>query len=66
VELMLNTVNWLSEQEDMIAVAPRQLKGTPIVLDPAQLRVIFIFAVVLIPALLFFGGVSYSLMRRRR
>lgn len=66
VELMLNTVNWLGEQEDMIAVPPRQLKGTPIVLDPAQLRVIFFFAAVLIPAALFFGGVSYSMMRRRR
>jgi ABC-type uncharacterized transport system involved in gliding motility auxiliary subunit len=66
VELMLNTINWLSEQEDMIAVPPRQLKGTPIVLEAAQLRVIFFFAAVLIPAALFFGGVSYSMMRRRR
>jgi hypothetical protein len=47
-------------------VPPKQLTGTPIVLDPAQLRVIFFFAAVLIPAGLFFGGVSYSMMRRRR
>lgn len=66
VELMLNTINWLTQQEDMIAVPPRQLKGTPIVLDDAQLRVIFLFSVILIPALLFFGGVSYSMLRRRR
>lgn len=66
VELMLNTVNWLAQQEDMIAVQPRQLKGTPIVLDNAQLRVIFVFSAILMPAVLFFGGVSYSVLRRRR
>jgi len=66
VELMLNTVNWLAEQEDMIAVPPRQLKGTPIVLDKMQIRLILVFAAILLPELLFFGGVSYSVLRRRR
>ncbi|MCL5269544.1 MAG: GldG family protein [bacterium] len=65
VELMLDTVNWLTQQEDMIAVPPRQLEGTPIILTGAQLRLIFVFTVVAIPALLFFGGISYSLLRRR-
>lgn len=66
VELMLNTVNWLSEQDDLIAVPPKQIKGTPIVIDEAQRRVIFFFVAILIPAGLFFGGLSYSLLRRRR
>jgi ABC-type uncharacterized transport system involved in gliding motility auxiliary subunit len=66
VELMLNTVNWLTEREDMIAVPPREIQGTPIMLDGAQLRVIFVLAVVLVPGALFFGGISYSLLRRRR
>ena len=65
VELMLNSVNWLSQREDMIAVPSKQVKGTPIILDGAKLRVIFVFSVVLIPALLFFGGVTYSVVRRR-
>src|SRR6185295_11696291 len=33
VQLMLNSVNWLVQQEDMIAVARREVKGTPIVLS---------------------------------
>jgi hypothetical protein len=66
VVLMLNTINWLAEREDLIAVPSRQLEGTPIVLDRAQMRVIFAIAVVLIPGGLFFGGISYTLMRRRR
>ena len=49
----------------MIAVPSKQVKGTPIILDGAKLRVIFVFSVVLIPALLFFGGVTYSVVRRR-
>ena len=66
VHVMLNAVNWLTEQSDKIDVAPRQIEGTPIVLTDAQIRVIFAVAVLAIPALLFFGGISYSLMRRKR
>ncbi|OPZ07693.1 MAG: ABC-type uncharacterized transport system [candidate division BRC1 bacterium ADurb.BinA292] len=66
VNLMLNTINWLAEQEDVIAIPPRQLEGTPIILTPQQLRVIFVLAVILLPGALFFGGVSYSIARRRR
>ncbi len=65
VQLVLNTVNWLVEQEDMIAIAPRQLKETPIILTPGQVQIILVFTVLLIPALLFFGGVAYSQLRRR-
>ena len=66
VELMLNTINWLNEQEDQIAAPPRQIEGTPIVLNRSQLSLIFFFAVVVLPAALFFGGVSYSMLRRKK
>ena len=65
-DLMSHTVNWLTNQEDMIEVPPRTLAGTPIILKDAQLRLIFVLAVLVIPAAMFFGGVSYSLLRRRR
>lgn len=64
-ELMLNTVNWLTEQEEQIAVPPRQIEGTPITLTPAQRKLIFVLVVVALPALLFFGGISYTMLRRR-
>jgi ABC-type uncharacterized transport system involved in gliding motility auxiliary subunit len=63
---MLNTVNWLTESEEMIGVPSRQSKGTPIVLDRGKHVVIFSLVVILIPLGLFFGGVSYSVVRRRR
>jgi ABC-type uncharacterized transport system involved in gliding motility auxiliary subunit len=66
VHVMLNTVNWLTEQADKIDVAPRQIEGTPIILTDAQKRIIFAFSVLLLPAGLFFGGMSYSMMRRKR
>ena len=62
---MLNTVNWLTEQEEMISVPPRLIQGTPIILGDGLRRIIFVVSVLLIPGLLFFGGVSYSLVRRR-
>ncbi len=64
--LMLNSVNWLAQHEEAIDVPPRELPGTPILLDPAQLRVLFVFAVVMLPGGLFFGGISYSMLRRRK
>jgi hypothetical protein len=65
VLLMLNTVNWLTESEDMIAIPPRQIEGTPILLEVWQGQTIFFIVAVFLPAALFFGGVSYSVVRRR-
>jgi ABC-type uncharacterized transport system involved in gliding motility auxiliary subunit len=66
LELMLNSINWLTEREDMIHIPPKQTEGTPIIITPTVSRVVFIIVVVLLPASLFLGGVSYSMMRRRR
>ncbi len=63
--LMLNTVNWLTEQTDKIDVAPRSIEGTPLVLKDSQIRMIFAVCVGLVPGLLFIGGISYSLARRK-
>jgi ABC-type uncharacterized transport system involved in gliding motility auxiliary subunit len=64
--LMFNTIDWLCTGEWMFSIPTRQADETPIVLSLDQQRVIFMITVILIPALLFFGGVSYSVMRRRR
>lgn len=66
VALMKGSINWLTQQEDLIAIPPRQLEGTPIILDIGQYRMIIILAILLIPGLLFFGGLSYTLSRQRR
>lgn len=64
--LMLNSMNWLTEREGAMNLEPKQLAGTPIILTDAQAKVMFVFAVILIPGALFFGGISYSLLRRRK
>ena len=64
--LMLNTINWLAQREEAIDVPPRELPGTPLILEPAQMRVLFVFAIVLLPGGVFFGGISYSILRRRK
>lgn len=66
VALAMNSVNWLTQQEDLIAIPPKQVEGTPLILDKKQLGVIFFLTILLLPFSLFFGGVSYSLLRRRR
>lgn len=63
--LMLNTVNWLSEGEDLIPVPPRLVRGTPLALDAGQLRLILILVVLAFPSAIFFGGISYVRLIRR-
>ena len=63
--LMLSTVNWLVEQEDLVAIPPRIIAGTPMILSAAQLRRLGILILLALPVPLFFGGVGYTLLIRR-
>lgn len=64
--LMVNSLNWLTESSEMVALPDISISGTPIVMTIDQQRVILIMAGLLLPSLLFFGGISYSVLRRRR
>ena len=66
LEMMLSTINWLTEREDMIHIPPKQPEGTPIIITPAVSRVIFMIVVVLLPGSFLLGGVGYTLVRGRR
>ena len=66
LEMMLSTINWLTEREDMIHIPPKQTEGTPIIITPAVSRVIFMIVVVLLPGSFLLGGVGYTLVRGRR
>ena len=64
-DLFLNTINWLTEEKDLIAIPPKEIKGTPLILTKNQAKIIFWLPVVIIPGLIFvFGIVVYS--RRKR
>lgn len=63
--LFLNSVRWLTAQKDLIAIPPKMFEDTPIYLSAGQAKYLFVLLVVLIPSLVFFGGLSYTMMRRR-
>ncbi len=63
--LMLNTVNWLTEQEDLVSVPPRVVPGTPLILSEGEIRLVLILVVIAFPTIIFFGGISYSRWKLR-
>jgi ABC-type uncharacterized transport system involved in gliding motility auxiliary subunit len=63
-EVFLNMINWLAQQEDLIAIRPTDPGNTPITLSAAQGMWIQTFALFLFPALLFANGVRIWWKRR--
>jgi ABC-type uncharacterized transport system involved in gliding motility auxiliary subunit len=63
-DFFLNTVSWLAEQEDLIAIRPKDPRQTPVFLTSQQAQLVFLIPVVLVPGLVLVGGVV-TLARRR-
>jgi ABC-type uncharacterized transport system involved in gliding motility auxiliary subunit len=64
-DLFLNTVSWLAEEEDLIAIRPRAGGSSgPIILTAAQQSLIFWLPVVLLPLLVFTTGAVVFIRRR--
>jgi len=63
-DFFLNTLSWLAEEENLIAIRPRELRNTPVFLTAAQGQVLFYVPVVLLPAALLVAGV-YAVVRKR-
>jgi ABC-type uncharacterized transport system involved in gliding motility auxiliary subunit len=64
-DLFLNTVSWLAEEEDLIAIRPREGGGSgPVVLTAAQQPVIFWLPVVGLPLAVFAAGAVVFTRRR--
>jgi ABC-type uncharacterized transport system involved in gliding motility auxiliary subunit len=64
-DLFLNSVSWLAEEEDLIAIRPRQAKFTPLVLTANQGRFAF-WTTVIIPPFAVVGIWITIFLRRRR
>jgi ABC-type uncharacterized transport system involved in gliding motility auxiliary subunit len=60
----LNTVNWLTEEADLISIQPRTSSPRTIQLTPSQGRMIFFVSVLILPLLVFITGISVWLRRR--
>jgi ABC-type uncharacterized transport system involved in gliding motility auxiliary subunit len=63
-DFFLNTVSWLAEEEDQIAIRPRDTRQTPVFLNAQQAQAAFWLPVVALPSLAVAGGIV-AVVRRR-
>jgi ABC-type uncharacterized transport system involved in gliding motility auxiliary subunit len=64
-DLILNTISWLAEEADLIAIRAKNPVSQPVVLVTRQGRVIFWLPVVGLPALFIVLGIIVLVHRRR-
>jgi ABC-type uncharacterized transport system involved in gliding motility auxiliary subunit len=64
-DLFLNTVNWLTAQENLIAIRPREPRDSRLEVTQPVVRNIGIFSILVLPAIVMGAGI-YSWSRRRR
>jgi ABC-type uncharacterized transport system involved in gliding motility auxiliary subunit len=63
-DMFLNTVNWLAQQENMIAIRPREPEDRRLTLTADQQRRVFWLSLLFVPAAVLSTGV-YTWWRRR-
>jgi ABC-type uncharacterized transport system involved in gliding motility auxiliary subunit len=63
-DLFLNAVNWLAQQENLIAIRPRDPEDRRITLTADQERRIFFLTVLIVPGLVLLAGVQTWWRRR--
>lgn len=63
-DLFLNTVNWLAQQENLIAIRPRQPEDRRLTMTAAQQQNVLWLSVLVLPGLIIGSGV-YTWWRRR-
>jgi ABC-type uncharacterized transport system involved in gliding motility auxiliary subunit len=62
--LFLNTINWLTEEADLISIQPKTSQPRTIHLTPTQGRLIFFVSLIILPAAVLLTGVIIWLRRR--
>lgn len=63
-DLFLNTVNWLAQQENLIAIRPRDPEDRRVTLTAQQESMIFYLTVLIVPGLVLLAGVQTWWRRR--
>lgn len=63
-DLTLNAMNWLSSDEDLISIRPKEPEDRRLSLTGAQLRLFFYLCVIAMPLLMILSGIA-TYMRRR-
>jgi len=62
--LFANAVNWLAQQENLIAIRPTEAADRRVTMTPRQQTMAFLTSVLVLPGLVFLAGV-YTWWRRR-
>ena len=57
-------VNWLSSDEDLISIRPKEPEDRRINLTRAQFRIVQTFSQIFLPLIVIFGGMMVWLKRR--
>lgn len=63
-DFFMNAINWLAQQENLIAVRPREPEDRRLSMTAAQQRSVMLLSIFIIPGLVLAGGV-YTWWRRR-
>ena len=63
-DIFMNTVGWLSQQENLISIRPKDAEDRRLILTAAQQNNIMVLSLLFIPGFIFGSGV-YSWWRRR-
>lgn len=64
--LFLNTVNWLTEEADLISIQPKTSSPRTIQLTPSQGRLIFFTSIIILPLFVLVTGISIWVSRRKK
>ncbi|MGC8603040.1 MAG: GldG family protein [Desulfomonilaceae bacterium] len=64
-DLFLNTISWLAEDENLIAIRPKSEKAQPIVLTSNQSLLSFLVPVVIMPLIWIVAGIAVFVYRRK-
>lgn len=64
-DLLTSSVNWLAEDEDLIAIRPKEASSSPLLLTSGQQRLVFWMPVVIVPGVITIFGVTMWRRRRR-
>jgi ABC-type uncharacterized transport system involved in gliding motility auxiliary subunit len=63
-DLVLNTVSWLAEEENLISIRPKDTKATPMFLTSQQSQAVNWLPLVVLPGLAVAGGIIAAVRRR--
>ncbi len=63
-DLFLNMINWLSADEDLISIRPKDPEDRRLTMSQAQMNMLFFFSVLILPLVVIASGIMMWLRRR--